>query len=97
MTRWINGIKPSDVLTGPEKWTKGAFARDIDGGVHEPESVLAFSFCIQGVVRLCATDPFVERRRLKAMLRASYLDAWNDATYRTFDEVITALLKLEAM
>ena len=97
MTRWINGVKPSDVMTGPEKWTTGEFARTKSGHAIEPECGKAVCFCLLGVVKLCAANSFAERKRLEIMLDTCDLDKWNDDPTRTFDEIITVLLKLEAM
>ena len=96
MTRWINGVKPSDVMTGPEKWTQGAFARADGGAEVLLNSNRAVCFCAEGVLRKTAVAPFLEVIELRWIVR-NYIGKWNDDPTRTFEEVREALLKLEAM
>lgn len=46
-------MKIKELLTVPDKWTTGAFARDIDGNVISPLSKEARSWCLAGAASKC--------------------------------------------
>jgi hypothetical protein len=90
-------MKTYELLDTPEKWTKGAFARDSKGDSIDPRSSEAVCWCIEGALYKCYTDYDdwrVARRLIKEIKKANklgYLVSWQDDPERTYDEVIEIL------
>jgi len=78
-----------DVLTGPKRWTRGAYARNWYGMPVGPESHNAECWCISGAARrVCdeMTDRdvlFVDVERIAGVPAPEF----NDARETTFDDV----------
>lgn len=73
------------------KWTKGSFARDVNGKVCEYGS--AVSYCASGAMDQYGWDESEEARMFfAATVGVGYLDIslWNDAPERILSEVIFA-------
>lgn len=93
-----------------EKWTKGAMARDVDGGVAAAVAERAVCWCATGAIlktygpgRLYTIRNYpaetmrlrLQRHVFKKYERSKGLIEWNDAPERTFDEVLTAFKELD--
>jgi hypothetical protein len=91
-------MKVKDFLTGPEKWTKGAYARRQDGASVNQKDPYAVSWCIYGLLCHCYGDTdnldFVEAYQ-KVWRRVGPMTVWNDAAERTFEEVRAVSLELD--
>lgn len=84
-------MKVRELLTGPEKWTKGADARSESGYSVEPDSKAACRWCLYGAINAAypRTDDAIRALKLvNAKLGESRgICNWNDAPERTFDDV----------
>lgn len=81
-------MKVKDLLTGPDKWTQGWNARDIDGFSKHHDGVRAVCWCLHGAIWKCY-GPLDGRRvcdKVEHRLHVP-LTHWNDSPNRTFDEV----------
>lgn len=85
-----------ELLNKRERWTRGAFARDIEGIRCEPEDQKAQSFCLYGALQKCY--PIFEERRIllievRALINGSIIE-WNDDVTRTYEDVISICERL---
>lgn len=90
-------MKAWELLSSPEKWTKGEEARDSDGMPCLSEFSKACSWCILGALRKCYRSMLVEldiTRRIKLEVGMS-VPVWNDAPERTHAEVLEILKRLD--
>lgn len=95
-------MKVHELLDGPEKWTKGANAREADGSHCFTNSPLATCFCLRGAILHCYGCGMQNKRRdaidekIFAHLGKIQMDYdWNDAPDRTFEEVRNLALELD--
>lgn len=93
-------MKAHELLNTPEKWTKGAFAKDHTGCNVNYNSALAICFCLGGAINRCYNNPedvFVNANKIGKFLNLPNLKLteWNDAPERTYEEVITILKELD--
>jgi hypothetical protein len=85
-------VKPSELLSSPEKWTKGADARNSNGNIVYTNSDDASCFCLRGAVILCRISLPTARTKLRAALTklyptfSDYVD-FNDHPDTTFEDV----------
>lgn len=91
-------MKAHELLSSPEKWTKGVGARDAAGQPATADETAA-SWCMLGAIHCCYPDSSRERAdlfsRLKERLGSIHLSAWNDAAVRTYDDVVGLLRELD--
>lgn len=85
-------MKVKDLLTGPDKWTKGNFACDLDGHRANILTPAAHRFCLIGAVYQCyglKEAPLVRERIMDRLGKqtAGGVVGWNDDEARTFDDV----------
>lgn len=80
------------LITPPGSWTKGTYARGIDGfivGVNDP---LAVCFCSAGATKRVQgdSDAHVESALIVHIMRkyGSLIAVWNDHAKRTHEEVL---------
>lgn len=98
-----------ELISVPERWTQGAYARDNQGAPCATTSDEATCFCVRGAVRRVSYSPFVNINfaariaAYKALEEAGEdgrLACWQDAPERTHAEVLarfdTAIARLEA-
>jgi hypothetical protein len=84
-----------ELLSGPEKWCKGAFARTAWGNTIDSADPGAISFCLIGAVNHCYPWPSPQNQKVKTALRqrlTKELMNFNDIPETTFAD-IQALLK----
>jgi hypothetical protein len=88
-------MKTYELLDTPEKWTKGAFARDSKGDPVDPVSPEAVCWCIEGALQKCY--PNYDDRweavyyRLLEVRKYGGIIFWQDNPERTYEEVIEVL------
>lgn len=72
-------------------WTKGTYARDIDGNPVTPREPSATSFCVRGAVYCVAGTTSEHLEALGALNDAipTSIITWNDAPDTTFTDVYT--------
>lgn len=80
-----------DILSGPDKWTKGTFARDTTGEVADPSGPNAACFCIGGAL-LRARDIRIEQVN-KLVPKDAYSEVW-DQYDNAFNETVFFLSAL---
>ena len=83
-------MKINELLNAPEKWTKGALAKDNEGQAVLPNDPRAESWCVLGALYKCGV-------RDKSVFRAlvgEKLIAWNDHPDRTFKDVQRVISQL---
>lgn len=92
-----------ELLSAPERWTKGRYARNADGSCVPPTAPGAVCFCLEGA--LCRVTAGMERAELLVCearialerhggsdsLRRNGIVAWNDRKIRKFEQVTKAL------
>lgn len=95
-------MKVRELLDSPEKWTKGAIARDSKGNLVSYNSPNAVCFCLLGAIYKCyASDkmnpdkmnpdklPLEIRKLIGSLLnlRSDSISYFNDAPKRTFEDI----------
>lgn len=93
-------MKIKELLSGPEKWTKGHAAINAAGVAVSPYSADACCWCLIGALNKCYPDsPSPERDRAFGLLIENFstepISIWNDAPERTFAEVKELVEKLD--
>lgn len=91
-------MKIKELFSGPEKWTKRAYARTQDGAVAPCDSAGAVRWCLVGALEKCYPD-HADKRTARAAIHAAIkkgtIPEWNDAPGRTFAEVKELVEKLD--
>lgn len=93
-------MKAYELLSSPEKWTQGAYAKTAANVVCNPLDAVAVCWCVSGAIFKCYTndedawEAQRQRHKLEVYLRdvkgsATYPQYWNDRT--TYEEVYAAL------
>lgn len=84
--------KARDLISVPERWTKGELARSAGGYKVSPRSSNATCWCIEGALIKASGEWAYETRAIKLMMQIvnSVLHGWNDAPKRTHAEVLGA-------
>jgi len=86
-------MKISELLSGPEKWTQGAWARNQKGETVSAFDSSACCWCISGAIAKCyPADQFTRicdqiLRHLDYHLEEGSIFRWNDHLDRKFEEV----------
>lgn len=91
-------MKISTLLNRKSKWTKSAFARDIDGKVVKHNSPEAVCWCLSGAVDKCYPDSAKNTEVRKAIhkeLGHCGMMFWNDNLKTTYTQVRTLVRKLK--
>lgn len=96
-------MKVKELLSSPEKWTQGTYARDALGGRPVPPlDEDAVCFCLIGAVRKCypiISDqcPVLAKITLELCtnLKMAVITDWNDYPDRTFEQVKQLVDKLD--
>jgi hypothetical protein len=97
--------KAYELLATPDKWTKGTYARDGNGGKVPDYSEEAKCWCVSGAIWKCYRKPYEKvrvqldvgemHRRLLKRIGEVEIPLWNDAPERTHAEVIAVLKELD--
>ena len=75
------------LFSGPERWTKGQFARSADGLPCPFDSPKAACWCIEGgILWVCGGGANPLAREMAALL-ACHLAGWQDAPERAFADI----------
>jgi hypothetical protein len=97
-----NAMKAHELLNDATKWTQGAFARNVEGKLCNPEDAAATCFCIAGAVRRCYQDwveySIKQERIHDAVEKISgglSPMGWNDYNGTTFEDVRNLLIELD--
>lgn len=91
-------MKAYELLSQPDAWTQGVWARDADGNSCKCQSEKAKSWCTIGAIIACYGTDAVQLRELTHYLKNRYnlsITAWNDNPRRTVTEVTTILKELD--
>lgn len=92
-------MKIQELLSSPEKWTKGLNAKDKQNNCVSPWSENAVCWCIYGAILKCYSESLKTTEEMveKATYASGWqvLSAWNDAPERTFEEVKALIEKLD--
>ena len=89
-------MKPSEILSSPDKWTKGAYARtktDTIVGVLDEE---ACKFCLDGALLRCGLDWDIKTSLEQAILelfptKSEGIISFNDHPDTTYEDVLEVL------
>ena len=96
-------MKPSELLSSPEKWGKGHYAKTIKGLVTTTGDKDAYCFCLVGSFIRCFPDvdahegvkvlvPAIEKRFPERLTRPTdVVVQFNDHPDTTYEEVISVL------
>lgn len=79
-------------IEAPERWTQGAYAKDVDGQQADPCGKRAICWCIYGAV-MATTDGDYHKEHSATVLIGEIVNniaRWNDAPTRTHAEVLAA-------
>lgn len=85
-------MKAYELLDSPEKWTKGASARDGNGNPIKHFDVAARSWCVLGALAQCYGCDFPTQQLVIESSVGSLVTYWNDDPFTTF-EIVQARLK----
>lgn len=89
-------MKAYELIDKPEKWTKGAFARDANGYRATTNFKEAVCYCIHGALGVAYDGIYTaEAERIRRRLGLTNLVGWNDAPERTWQEVYNLLKELD--
>jgi hypothetical protein len=80
------------LLSGPEKWTKVASARNSLGATVTPDDEDAVCWCLNGAIFKTARNYTLCHYEIRKYLPGSIVN-WNDAKARTFEDVTRLLDK----
>lgn len=88
-------MKIRELLSDESKWTKGSYARHINGNSIGPRQDNACSWCLLGSIYKCygfrseffRSKFFKVFENLRIKLKGNDITAWNDAPERTFEDV----------
>lgn len=87
-------MKVQELLTDPSKWTKEAYARDINGKPVGTKSTEVSCFCLSGAIDRCYQDSANIRLKIHSYLHES-IPVWNDAPERTFEDIQQLIKELD--
>ena len=95
-----------ELFADHSRWTQGAEAKSECGDLVTPTSKHAVRWCLVGALWKCYPNPcdrFEAKKKLLDQLRDSQeirdranmcsLENWNDASYRTHDDVVALVKK----
>jgi hypothetical protein len=91
-------MKPSELLSGPEKWCWGSYALDKDGMMAYTKSLEACQWCLAGAMLATLSEEeeklYSDRVR-EIVKRRGYgsRSGFNDDPRTTFDDVRAVLLE----
>lgn len=90
-------MKAHELLSSPEKWTKGALAKDADGNTVSACHPKATCFCVLGAVEKCYPDL---NKQIQALNLLEYtlgerISRWNDRDSVTHSDVHNLLKELD--
>jgi hypothetical protein len=84
----------AELLSKPEAWTKGVYARSRDGASCPAGSDEAVAWCLDGAMDRCHPNDWIEaRRKLRELLPDIASFHWNDKPERTHAEVLALVQK----
>lgn len=89
-------MKVYELLAIPDRWTKGAYARDINGAIVDCQSGHAACWCLDGAVHRCYPS-LTEKANMLDLLDTAIghqATTWNDAPERTHAEVLELVTRL---
>lgn len=95
-------MKVKELLSSPERWTKGAERRDADGEPTLLEGEHVASRCLYGAL-YCAYRATPERFEAELKIKVEFIGMgvnktlyeWNDAPERTFEDVRQLVTELD--
>lgn len=96
------GPRPSEVISTPQKWIKGAFARTSVGGPTCTFSDGAACWCVGGAALRCSalhnfpSNLFLARILDKIRPGFSNVGDWNDHPETSHEEVLRVVKEVEA-
>jgi hypothetical protein len=92
-------VKVKELLSGPEKWTKGAFKRDEDGKPCSHTGKPPVSYCLIAAVEECYYEEEPEYSdvigRIAAAIGRWDIEEWNDSPVRRFEDVKELVERLD--
>lgn len=90
-------MKAWELLSKPGAWTKGTFAKNVQGIMRNSLDSDACCWCAMGAISRCYTEspsgtqPFID----KLSLRIGHIPSWNDHPDRTQEDVVSILKELD--
>lgn len=91
-------MKLQQLFDKPEKWTKGAFAKNAKGEGVIPDHPTATSWCLSGGLSHCYGDGPLSTdiyHRIVKELNVPFISNWNDEPETTFDDIRNVITKLD--
>ncbi len=95
-------MKAYELLSSPDKWCQGDFAKDAEGNSTKADSPAAARWCVVGALERCYDEysfvALMNSPQIAAVLEVtggSTLSSWNDHTDRKWQEVYDALKKAD--
>jgi len=92
--------KMKKLLDSPEKWTKGATAKNSRGEIISSRDKDAICWCLVGATRRC--DPNfhfltyeIFSPVMEGFVKTVSIPIWNDAPERTYEDIVELLNKTE--
>jgi len=89
------------LLSGPEKWTQGSYARNVSGEKVQIDDPQAVCFCLTGAFQyLSSGEAYRWLYNLASELADApngYLVVWNDTPGRTFTDIQSLMAKMEEL
>lgn len=94
-------MKIRELLSSPDKWTQGVFARNSSGYRTYELDQDACSFCLMGALYRCYIDTeddgLLVRSKLGQAIEDNTITGWNDDPKRTFAEVKELVDRLDIL
>lgn len=90
-------MKAYELLATPDKWTRGADARDKDDNPVRSRDREACCWCAVGAIKACYWPFEVQDATFNRLTSAigRLIEEWNDAPGRTHAEIIAMLKKAD--
>lgn len=84
-----------ELLSDETRWTKGAGARDKDGHLCSTNDEAAVCWCLAGAINRCYSASYYDvTAKLLGGIGGLSITTYNDATERTYEEVMVLVDKL---
>ena len=87
-------MKAWELLSSPEKWTQGTYARDKKAQPVNINSTEAESFCVTGAITRCYPNVYEQDQKIFNLgAKVGGIVIWND--HSTYEQVHSVLKELD--
>lgn len=88
-------MKVLELITGPDKFCKGACCRDVNGKDTPYDSPYTYSWCLFGAINKCYPENYSEMCDIIDKYIGLGLVRWNDKPERTYEDIVSLCKTLD--